>query len=86
MELAYPLKTKTLEVNGCLTGQIFCTGTVRIHKGGILRGSLEARSLAVDRGGTCEAFTKIVSSPTAEEPQAGSLIGRVSDRSRLEAD
>ncbi len=62
MELAYPLKTNTLEVNGCLTGQIVCTGTVRIHKGGVLRGSLEARSLAVDRGGTCEAFTKIVSS------------------------
>jgi len=65
MELTYPLKTKTLEVNGCLTGQIVCTGTVRIHKGGILRGSLEARSLAVDRGGICEAFTKIVSSPAA---------------------
>jgi cytoskeletal protein CcmA (bactofilin family) len=67
MELAYPLKTQALEVNGCLTGQIYCTGNVRIHKGGILRGSLEARSLAVDRGGTCEALTKIVSSPAPEK-------------------
>jgi hypothetical protein len=38
---------------------------VHVRKHGLLRGSLEARGLVVDRGGHCEANLKITSSHSA---------------------
>ena len=62
VELALPLTTGDLEVCGHLTGQIQCSGTVRIRRRGILRGTIEARALVVDGGGNCEASTRITTS------------------------
>jgi cytoskeletal protein CcmA (bactofilin family) len=59
-----PLVTRSLVVRGRLSGRVVCSGRVHIRRGASMSGSIEARSLAVDRGaGWC--------GPTLVGPEAG---------------
>lgn len=51
IELAAPLETGGLDLRGEIIGDVHCSGAVVIHKGGGLRGFLDARQIRIDRGG-----------------------------------
>ena len=48
----FPLHMEELIVYGQLTGVILCTGTVRIHRYGVLDGSVQAHSIEVTEKGS----------------------------------
>ncbi len=51
IECMKPLKARSLEVNGHLSGEIFCDGKVTVNKHGVLKGVVHARSVVVEKGG-----------------------------------
>lgn len=51
---------ETAQVDGALTGSLFCSGSVHIGRGGVLRGDCRAEHLSMDPGGRHEgSFTRI---------------------------
>jgi ssDNA-binding Zn-finger/Zn-ribbon topoisomerase 1 len=64
IELGYPLVTRSLVLRGRLSGRVVCSGRIHIRRGASMSGSIETRSLVVDRGaGWC--------GPTLVGPEAG---------------
>jgi len=51
LELVRPLRGELIEVEGTMSGRILSSGKVVVKKGGVLRGTVNAKSFLVDRGG-----------------------------------
>ena len=51
LELVRPLRGELIEVEGTMSGRILSSGKVIVKKGGVLRGTVNARSFLFDRGG-----------------------------------
>lgn len=51
VELMRPLRGELIEVEGTMSGRILSSGKVVVKKGGVLRGTVNAKSFLVDRGG-----------------------------------
>jgi cytoskeletal protein CcmA (bactofilin family)/predicted RNA-binding Zn-ribbon protein involved in translation (DUF1610 family) len=51
VELVRPLRGELIEVEGLVSARILSSGKVVVKKGGVLRGTVNARSFLVDRGG-----------------------------------
>jgi len=51
VELVRPLRGELIEVEGAMSGRILSSGKVVVKKGGVLRGTVNAKSFLVDRGG-----------------------------------
>ena len=58
-DLVFPMQCHDVVVHGQLFGSLHCEGKVRIGKGGVFQGKLEARSVVVDRGGTLLAESAV---------------------------
>ena len=50
-EVVRGVKARGMEIRGRLSANVVCDGLVKIEKGGVLEGSLHARSIVVDKGG-----------------------------------
>jgi cytoskeletal protein CcmA (bactofilin family) len=51
IECTKPLRARAVEINGQIIADILCDGRVTINKHGILTGSVQARSIVVEKGG-----------------------------------
>jgi len=51
VELVRPLRGELIEVEGIVSARILSSGKVVVKKGGVLRGTVNAKSFSVDRGG-----------------------------------
>lgn len=51
VEMVRPIRGELIEIEGVATARILSSGKVVVKKGGFLRGSVNARSFLVDRGG-----------------------------------
>jgi cytoskeletal protein CcmA (bactofilin family) len=51
VELVRPLRGELIEVEGIVSARILSSGKVVVKKGGVLRGTVNAKSFLVDRGG-----------------------------------
>lgn len=58
-EFVRPIKVQTAEISGRISARLFCDGPVKILKGGVLEGSLYARSIVVEKGGTFSGELRI---------------------------
>ena len=65
-EVVRTVKAQAIEIFGRISANVFCDGQVKINKGGILEGSLHARSIVVDKGGIFSGDLSISQHPTAE--------------------
>jgi cytoskeletal protein CcmA (bactofilin family)/predicted RNA-binding Zn-ribbon protein involved in translation (DUF1610 family) len=54
IEFTKPLRARSVEVNGALTADVLCDGRVTVNKHGVLKGTVHARSVAVEKGGILE--------------------------------
>lgn len=50
-EFSRPLRAQTVEINGKAIGDIACDGKVTINKHGNLTGTIQARSITIEKGG-----------------------------------
>lgn len=50
-EFVRPIKAQSAVINGRLSARLFCEGGVTINKGGMLEGTLYAKSIIVEKGG-----------------------------------
>ncbi|MEQ1860982.1 MAG: polymer-forming cytoskeletal protein [Chthoniobacteraceae bacterium] len=50
-ECVRPLKAQNAEISGRISARLYCDGQVKILKGGVLEGTLYARSIVVEKGG-----------------------------------
>jgi cytoskeletal protein CcmA (bactofilin family)/predicted RNA-binding Zn-ribbon protein involved in translation (DUF1610 family) len=46
-----PIKAKTMEVDGKITGELVCEGRVTVQKHGEVHGTIRARSIVIEKGG-----------------------------------
>jgi cytoskeletal protein CcmA (bactofilin family)/DNA-directed RNA polymerase subunit RPC12/RpoP len=46
------LRVETIDIKGRMSGGIVATGAVIVHKTGVLEGSVTAKSIAIEKGGT----------------------------------
>jgi len=76
MECMKPLKARSIEVNGRISGHIFCDGRVTVNKHGILKGVVHARSIVVEKGGILDGELHI-GVPEAESEPAPSPVAEV---------
>jgi cytoskeletal protein CcmA (bactofilin family) len=51
VEFARPIKVQGAEINGKVSARVMCDGKVTINKGGILEGTVFAKSIDVEKGG-----------------------------------
>lgn len=66
-DLVFPMQCREAVVHGQLFGTLNCAGKVRIGKGGVFQGRLNAQAVIVDRGGTLLAESS-VQPPPRETP------------------
>ncbi len=52
VEFTRPIKVGAIEINGKVTGKIHCEGCVTINKGGTLQGTVHAKAVNFEKGGT----------------------------------
>ena len=52
VEFLRPVKVRSAEINGKVSADIICDGCVTINKGGSLNGSVTAKAITVEKGGT----------------------------------
>jgi cytoskeletal protein CcmA (bactofilin family)/predicted RNA-binding Zn-ribbon protein involved in translation (DUF1610 family) len=76
-EFVRPLKVQTAEIAGKVSARLFCDGPVKILKGGVLEGSLYARSIVVEKGGIFSGELRIGQNAglEAEKAEQQSLFG-----------
>jgi cytoskeletal protein CcmA (bactofilin family)/predicted RNA-binding Zn-ribbon protein involved in translation (DUF1610 family) len=71
VEFVRPIKVHTAEINGRVSARIMCDGQVTINKGGVLEGTVYAKSINVEKGGifSGELFIGQI------EPEQSDLLG-----------
>ncbi len=52
VEFMRPIKVGAIDINGKVSGKIVCDGCVTINKGGTLQGTVHARAINFEKGGT----------------------------------
>lgn len=52
VEFTRPIKVGAIDINGKVSGKIVCDGCVTINKGGTLQGTVHARAINFEKGGT----------------------------------
>lgn len=50
-EFVRPVKVQSAEISGRISARLYCDGQVKINKGGVLEGTLHAKSIVVEKGG-----------------------------------
>ncbi len=82
-EFVRPIRAHSIEINGHLSANVYCTGAVKINKGGILEGKLYAKSIVVEKGGIFSGELSIgQKDPQTEEAEQQSLFGEETLRLR----
>ena len=51
VEFMRPLKGHAIEINGKISARIVCEGMVTINKGGVMEGTIYAKSINIEKGG-----------------------------------
>jgi cytoskeletal protein CcmA (bactofilin family) len=69
LKFLYPLELGEGFIDGRVEGDVFCRGTLRIGRHGILLGDVDARSLIVDRGGIFSGSVRVAVSVQMIEDQ-----------------
>jgi cytoskeletal protein CcmA (bactofilin family) len=70
IECSRPLKARAVEINGQINADILCEGRVTINKHGYLTGSVQARSIVVEKGGVFSGNLHIAPPEAMAEPEA----------------
>jgi cytoskeletal protein CcmA (bactofilin family)/transcription elongation factor Elf1 len=73
IECAHPIEADSFAIEGTLRGKVVASGIVRVLKGGVLEGEIEAPALVVEKGGIQTGSCRIrpatpVSIPEEEPP------------------
>lgn len=76
-EFARTIKVQTAEISGRISARIVCAGQVKINKGGVLEGTLYAKSIVVEKGGIFSGELCIGQHPgeELERMEQGTLFG-----------
>lgn len=76
-ECLRPIKVQTAEISGHISARLFCDGQVKILKGGVLEGTLYARSIVVEKGGifSGELFIGQNAARDSEKAEQTSFLG-----------
>jgi len=76
-EFMRAVKVQTVEIYGRMSARLYCDGQVKILKGGILEGSLYAKSIVVEKGGIFSGELRIGQNAgvEAEKAEQQSLFG-----------
>ncbi len=76
-EFVRPVKAQSVEINGRISARLFCDGQVKILKGGVLEGTLHARSIVVEKGGifSGELFIGQNAAHESENAEQTSFLG-----------
>ena len=75
-EFVRPIKVQSAEINGRLSARLYCDGAVKINKGGILEGTLYAKSIIVEKGGIFSGEVFIgQTAPQGEKAEQQTLFG-----------
>jgi cytoskeletal protein CcmA (bactofilin family)/predicted RNA-binding Zn-ribbon protein involved in translation (DUF1610 family) len=69
-EFVRPVKAHTVEISGKVSALVHCDGQVKILKGGMLEGTLHAKSIVVEKGGIFSGELFISPSGAAPEEKA----------------
>jgi cytoskeletal protein CcmA (bactofilin family) len=67
VEFGRPVKAKAFEIDGRMSGTLICDGRVTILKHGVVTGTIQARSIVVEKGGIFSGELEI-RLPEAEAP------------------
>jgi cytoskeletal protein CcmA (bactofilin family) len=83
VECQRPLKAKSMEVDGKITGELICDGLVTVQKHGEVIGVIRARSIVIEKGGIFRGDLHIgeLPAPVAEQPK-GQVIPLTNEVSR----
>jgi len=76
-ECLRPLKVQSAEISGHISARLFCDGQVKILKGGVLEGTLYAKSIVVEKGGifSGELFIGQNAARDSEKAEQTSFLG-----------
>jgi cytoskeletal protein CcmA (bactofilin family) len=69
-EFARPIKVQNAEISGRISARLFCDGQVKINKGGVLEGTVFAKSIVVEKGGIFSGELTIGERAANEEERA----------------
>ncbi len=86
IECTKPLRARAVEINGQIIADILCDGRVTINKHGILTGSVQARSIVVEKGGVFCGDLRISPPEAVTEtaaPEAAPEIGGAAHQGQL---
>lgn len=72
VEFLHAVQAETVYIDGLVTGQIHCSGTVTLEKRAELRGLVRAARLTVKQGAKHSGVIEIVQPKTEAEPKQGS--------------
>jgi cytoskeletal protein CcmA (bactofilin family)/predicted RNA-binding Zn-ribbon protein involved in translation (DUF1610 family) len=76
-EFVRPVKVQNAEISGRISAMLYCDGQVKILKGGVLEGTLHAKSIVVEKGGifSGELFIGQNAAREPEKAEQTSLFG-----------
>ncbi len=70
---AFPIRAEEILIRGSVEADIFCPGTIRVGRYGLLDGDVHTRSLIVDKGGAYEGSVEIATTIIDNCPRAGTI-------------
>jgi cytoskeletal protein CcmA (bactofilin family) len=69
VECQRPIKAKTMDVDGKITGELICEGKVTVQKHGEVYGIIRAKSIVIERGGIFSGDLHIGELPEEPAPE-----------------
>jgi cytoskeletal protein CcmA (bactofilin family) len=69
VECQRPIKARTMEVDGKITGELVCEGKVTVQKHGEVHGIIRAKSIEIERGGIFSGDLHIGELPEEPAPE-----------------
>jgi cytoskeletal protein CcmA (bactofilin family) len=70
---AFPIRAEEVLIRGHVEADIFCPGTIRVGRYGLLDGDVHTRSLIVDKGGAYEGSVEVATTIIDNYPRAGTI-------------
>ncbi len=69
----FPIRAEEILIRGQVEADIFCPGTIRVGRYGLLDGDVHTRSLIVDKGGAYEGSVEVATTIIDNYPRAGTI-------------
>ncbi len=69
----FPIRAEEIVIRGHVVADVFCPGTIRVGRYGLLDGDVHTRSLIVDKGGAYEGSVEVATTIIDNYPRAGTI-------------